>query len=155
MLFPYFFQCRCIGGHHPSKNSTCDLIGPPDPLSNLRPIKLAIRPNETKLEKEMRFKREELQAWNERFWTKHNAEFLKQKEEYTKNWLKMKKSQEQTVSADEMSVFYKKFLDDNWSRHLVYNFTWYRKNCAITFLDFKVKFRRLIKYLYGIQVYQE
>lgn len=91
-----------------------------------------------------------MQAWNEEFWTKHNTDFLKQKEEFTKTWLKTNKSQEQTVNADEMSVFYKKFLDDNWKRHLTYNFTWYRKNFSVTFLDFKVKFRRLIKHLYGI-----
>lgn len=142
----FFFQLRCKHQKN-STHTTCDMIGPPDPVSNLRPIKFVARENETDLEKQLRLKREELQTWNHEFWTKHNTDFFKLKEEFTTRELKKKQNNEQTVNADEMSVFYKKFLDENWKRHLHYNISWYRKNVSVTFLDFKVKFRRFLRYL--------
>jgi hypothetical protein len=53
------------------------MIGPPDPVSNLRPVAYHIPRNEHKIEKEFRICREEVQKWNEAFWTKHNKSFIK------------------------------------------------------------------------------
>jgi len=52
------------------------MIGPPDPISNLRPTVFHIPRNEQRIEKEFRVHREEVQKWNEAFWTKHNQSFI-------------------------------------------------------------------------------
>ena len=52
-------------------------------------------------------------------------------------------SEKNTLTADEMSVFYKKFLDENWNVHLQYNFKWYQKNIFLLILSFKVKLAKL------------
>lgn len=54
-----------------------DLISKPDPVSNLRQIKFFIPKNETKLEKLFRNEREDVQKWNNTFWTRHNKAFQK------------------------------------------------------------------------------
>jgi hypothetical protein len=43
------------------------------------------------------------------------------------------------LTADEMSVFYKTFLDKNWKVHVQYNAEWYRKNIALVILALRVK----------------
>lgn len=53
------------------------MIGPPDPISNLRPVAYHVPRNEHEIEKEFRVHREEVQKWNETFWTKHNKSFIK------------------------------------------------------------------------------
>lgn len=44
-----------------------------------------------------------------------------------------------TLSADKMSEFYKKFLDENWKKHFEYNRDWYKKNFEMLVLSFRVK----------------
>lgn len=79
-------QFKCHLFHHQtlpnlkiSKESskTGDIIGPPDELSNLRPIIFAKPDNETKTEKKYRLAKEKTQEWNQEFWSKHNAKFIK------------------------------------------------------------------------------
>lgn len=52
------------------------MIGPPDPISNLRPVVYHIPRNEQEIEKAFRLRREEVQKWNEAFWRKHNQSFI-------------------------------------------------------------------------------
>lgn len=47
----------------------------------------------------------------------------------------------ETISADTMSEFYKKFLDENWLLHLRYNKEWYKKNLELLVLSYKCKFQ--------------
>lgn len=54
-----------------------DYIGPPDKLSNLRPILRHEAKDETPLEQELRLKRVEVEEWNQRFWQNHNQKFIK------------------------------------------------------------------------------
>ncbi|XP_076167951.1 cytochrome c oxidase assembly factor 8 isoform X2 [Ptiloglossa arizonensis] len=53
-----------------------DIIGPPDPISNLRPIIFAKYNGEKKLETQYRKAREDTQLWNQNFWTQHNTSFI-------------------------------------------------------------------------------
>lgn len=46
-----------------------------------------------------------------------------------------KAAEEDTMSADKMSEFYKKFLDENWKSHVNYNLEWYKKNFEILYLS--------------------
>lgn len=59
----------------PKKINT-DMIGPSDPVSNLRRIVFKQPHDETDLEKVYRQKRLAVQEWNQVFWTKHNTSFF-------------------------------------------------------------------------------
>lgn len=61
----------------PEASSTHDWIGPPNPLSNLRPIVYHIPENETKLEKRLRHLRQDTEDWNQDFWANQNITFSK------------------------------------------------------------------------------
>lgn len=59
----------------PEASSTHDWIGPPNPLSNLRPIVYHIPENETELEKRLRHLRQDTEDWNQEFWANQNITF--------------------------------------------------------------------------------
>ncbi|XP_041977010.1 COA8 family protein CG14806, mitochondrial [Aricia agestis] len=122
-------------------NISSDMIGPPDPVSNLRRIVFKKPENETTLEKKYRELRIEVQEWNQNFWTQHNSRFFKEREDYLKKNLPEGKT---NLTADEMSVFYKAFLDKNWKAHLDYNKEWYKKNVTLLGLAIQVKIQRLL-----------
>lgn len=105
-----------------------DLVGPSDPVSNLRPIKYHIPKNESLVERKLRLKRIEVAKWNHEFWTNHNLRFIKEREDYK---IGLAEKGISTATADQMSEFYKDFLDRNWKTHLNYNFEWYKKNISI------------------------
>lgn len=54
-----------------------DFIGPPDRLSNLRPVIRKIMKNETSLQQKFRETSDATQKWNHDFWAKHNTNFAK------------------------------------------------------------------------------
>lgn len=124
------------------KPTTHDMIGPPDPISNLRPVAFHVPRNEHEIEKEFRVRREEVQKWNKTFWTKHNKSFFKERKEFIAANLPPNESSgtgKQTLTADEMSVFYKTFLDKNWKIHVQYNAEWYWKNIGLVIFALRVK----------------
>ncbi|KAL0103339.1 hypothetical protein PUN28_017549 [Cardiocondyla obscurior] len=116
-----------------------DIIGPPDPISNLRPIVFANSTKETYSEKRYRELRKEAQQWNQIFWSKHNTNFTEER----KRFQQMLKEQGKEATADDMSVFYKKFLDKNWQSHFNYNIAWYKKNIKILFFGIAAKMSKL------------
>ncbi|XP_051507307.1 cytochrome c oxidase assembly factor 8-like isoform X2 [Myxocyprinus asiaticus] len=136
---------RAQSGLSPAASSKYDWIGPPDRLSNLRPIIYHIPENETPLERKLRHLRQETEDWNHKFWTNQNLTFSKEREEYVQSQLKAKglserddQGRKRTLSSEEMAVFYKHFLDENMKRHASYNREWYKRNFTITLLMAKV-----------------
>ncbi|XP_011303338.1 apoptogenic protein 1, mitochondrial [Fopius arisanus] len=121
-------------------SKTVDMIGPPDPVSNLRPIAFAESRNETKIEKQYREARESTHEWNHKFWSEHNARFISERKEFQN---KLKAEGKESVTADEMSVFYKQFLDNNWKNHVNYNYSWYKRNVKILFLEIRVRLSKM------------
>ncbi|ALC49455.1 CG14806 [Drosophila busckii] len=119
-----------------------DYIGPADPNSNLRPYVRHYNENETELEKKLRCLRIDVEKWNMDFWTKHNKRFYEEKEDFMRLH---KDSGTEEVSADQMSVFYKSFLDKNRRMHLMYNISWYLKNFDMLTLAFGVQVQKLLK----------
>ncbi|XP_033334646.1 cytochrome c oxidase assembly factor 8 [Megalopta genalis] len=117
-----------------------DIIGPPDPVSNLRPIIFAKPKNETNLEKKYREAREATQIWNQNFWTRHNASFTEERKQFQD---KLKDQGKTSITADDMSVFYKQFLDKNWKTHLNYNIIWYKRNIKLLLLEIRVRVSKL------------
>ena len=125
-----------------------DLIGPPDPASNLRPVKFKVPENETELQKRLRLLRQETQEFNQKFWSEHNAEFVKGREDHIAKVLKEKYENDvtkTTISAEEMSVYYKKFLDSKWKAHIDYNLEWQKRNFSILFLAFRVQLESIFQ----------
>lgn len=55
----------------------CDVIGKPDPVTNLRPIKFYVPEKETEIEKLYRQERIRVHEWNDGFWRHHNETFKK------------------------------------------------------------------------------
>ncbi|XP_066995588.1 COA8 family protein CG14806, mitochondrial [Anabrus simplex] len=122
------------------KNVKRDMIGPANSISNLRQMVLHVPKDETPLETEFRLRREEVRQWNETFWTEHNREFYKKRRAFISA---SKEASNPTdvntqMTADEMSIFYKKFLDEKWKTHVLYNFEWYRRNIMLLVLAFRV-----------------
>jgi len=125
-----------------------DLIGPAHPISNIRKICLHVPSNETKLHKRYRLLRQDTLNWNHNFWLNHNTEFVKNRDEYTKELLQKRYPNDDTkttLTADEMSEFYKDFLDRNWSSHIQYNIEWQKRNFTIIFLSILVGIENLAK----------
>lgn len=50
-----------------------------------------------------------------------------------------------TISSDEMSVFYKEFLDQRWTTHIQYNLEWQKRNFNMIGLAFLVTLEGLVK----------
>ncbi|XP_043515869.1 COA8 family protein CG14806, mitochondrial [Frieseomelitta varia] len=117
-----------------------DLIGPPDPVSNLRPIIFARSENESRLEKKFREAREDTQLWNQNFWTEHNNNFQKERSQFQET---LKAQGKTSITADDMSVFYKEFLDKNWQMHFNYNIAWYKRNIKLLLLEIRVRISKL------------
>lgn len=121
---------------HPAK---VDIIGPPDSVSNLRPIIFAKSKDETRVEKKYREAREDTQLWNHKFWMKHNSNFVQERKDFQETLRTQGKT---SITADDMSVFYKQFLDKNWWTHYKYNIDWYKRNVKLLFLELRVRFSK-------------
>lgn len=120
--------------------------GPPDKISNIRPV-LRYKPaNETKLQHELRQKRAEAHEWVSSFWTKHNESFAREKSDFV---LRNRRAGEDSVNADKMSEFYKAFLDKNWKNHFNFNLQWYKMNFNLLVLAFRVNIEQNVKKLTG------
>ncbi|XP_017054720.1 COA8 family protein CG14806, mitochondrial [Drosophila ficusphila] len=128
--------------HKPDpKTVKSDFIGPPDAESNLRPYVRHFDDNETRLARDLRLKRIDVEAWNTDFWTRHNKRFYEEKEDF----IRLHKEKGNTeVSPDQMSHFYKTFLDKNWRIHMMYNLSWYLKNFDILTLAAAVQLQKLL-----------
>ncbi|XP_077476803.1 cytochrome c oxidase assembly factor 8 [Stigmatopora argus] len=136
----------------PAPSATHDWIGPPNPLSNLRPIIYRKGKNESEVERRLRNMRQDTEDWNHIFWAEQNLMFAKEKDAFIVSHLKTKgltecdqKGRRRTLSSEEMSIFYKNFLDKNRVRHACYNREWYRRNLSITFLMARVALHNLWK----------
>ncbi|KAL0136143.1 hypothetical protein V8B55DRAFT_1553456 [Mucor lusitanicus] len=118
-----------------------DMIGTPDPISNLRPVKYYISPNETTEEKEWRESCQRVDAFNEDFWQKNNTLFMNAKAEFEDQF----RARGEEVTAEAMSVFYKDFLNKAYDRQMEYNRTWWKMNVAQLYPGFKAAMRSLSK----------
>ncbi|KAL5009068.1 hypothetical protein ScPMuIL_014649 [Solemya velum] len=136
------------------KDDNYDWIGPPDPESNIRPIKFAEPEELTDWERKYRIMRRDTAEWNQKFWAQHNKNFFKQKEIFVEKRLAELKSEvgdkaPEVLSQDEMVVFYKGFLDENYKMHMKYNGEWYERNINLLWPAFKVSTERLKRRLFN------
>ncbi|CAD6186609.1 unnamed protein product [Caenorhabditis auriculariae] len=123
-----------------------DWVGPPDRTSKIRSILLRRVDNETALERDYREAREQLNKWNSDFWTRHNTLFDDKKSRF----IEMKKAQLgplETVSANELSRFYRDFLNERHPAMMAYNKEWYCRNLALIWPALKVNVVRFVRLL--------
>ncbi|KAG1449984.1 hypothetical protein G6F46_010712 [Rhizopus delemar] len=123
------------------KPVAADMIGTPDPISNLRPVKYYVLPNETKEEKEWRESCERVDEFNHKFWYENNSMFIKAKADYEEE-LKMNGKE---VTAEAMSMFYKDFLNKAYDRQMEYNRNWWKMNLSQLYPGFKAAIRSMKK----------
>ncbi|CAG0914431.1 unnamed protein product [Notodromas monacha] len=124
-----------LDGLPPSSPKT-EWCGPADPVSNIRHMLLPTpsTEGETHLQRKLRITKEAVNVWHQSFWKEHNTAFFKGKQE----WMKVHEV-EGTRDPVRVSEFYKKFLDQNWERHVNYNFEWYKKNLHLILLSLLVQ----------------
>jgi len=126
-----------------------DLIGPPDSVSNIRPLIIQTRSGETPLQRRYRELQLETAEFNHRFWTEHNNQFKQEKEAFVERYSKEKyplETNKKNLSADEMSEFYKSFLDRKLADHSTYNLQWQIRNFKIVCLSIAVSLEKLFKW---------
>ncbi|KAF9439343.1 hypothetical protein BGZ76_000004 [Entomortierella beljakovae] len=113
----------------PALNKDKFLVGNPHPVSNLRPVKYPIPENESLEDREFRERRERVDAFNQNFWVSNNNLFNKAKAEYEEKILSQNGGQ--PVTTEELSVFYKDFLDKAYVRQMNYNRQWWIENVGL------------------------
>ncbi|XP_054712541.1 COA8 family protein CBG23705, mitochondrial-like isoform X2 [Uloborus diversus] len=132
-----------------SENDDNTWIGPPHPISNLRSHVFPKSEKFSDDEKHFYSKALEIHSWNQQYWENHNKDFEQSKKSYIDKVSKKKKLEKiVSLTAEEMSHFYKEFLDRNHKKHISYNWAWYRKNFYLLFLAAKAnisKLRRLVR----------
>uniref|UniRef100_A0A8B9II64 Cytochrome c oxidase assembly factor 8 n=1 Tax=Anser cygnoides TaxID=8845 RepID=A0A8B9II64_ANSCY len=134
----------------PPAHSRHDWIGPPDRLSNLRPVIFHVPQDESALERRLREARQDTQAWNQQFWAQQNASFQQVSGAagiFTFLRQNLFSGQKATLNAEEMADFYKDFLSKNFRKHMRYNRDWYKRNFTITFLMGQVALVRALRWL--------
>merc|ERR1719348_325835 len=125
-----------------------DLIGPPRQVSNLRPVKFAVYPDDSDLAVRLRELRQDTQKFNQEWWTKHNTEFKEGRAAFIQQILKTKypdQPDKTTVSAEEMSEFYRQFMNSRLRAHVEYNKEWQRRNWIIILLAARVKLEKIFR----------
>lgn len=124
--------------------------------------------NETRAQQDLRERRLEIQEWNQNFWAKHNKRFFEVRT--SRCWILHrfllilyrfqdkaefirlnKRPGQDTIPADDMSKFYKYFLDKNWKIHVLYNVSWYSKNFELLFLALHVNLEKVYRKVRGKQ----
>ncbi|XP_028398611.1 apoptogenic protein 1, mitochondrial-like [Dendronephthya gigantea] len=92
--------------------------------------------------------KQDLMSWHHSFWLHQNLKFTKEKKEYTlKRDLIENAKADGKEKADDLSLFYKEFLDENFSVHFQYQREWYRRNFLLLWYGLKVDVERLFKKL--------
>lgn len=160
LLFPQVKKRRAAATPPLPPPSGCDLVGPPDKVTNLRPVRFHVPHDETDLQRRLRHLRHDTHQWSDRFWRAHNTEFAAEKESFAQAALKRRHRAADaeagdtgdkeaaggnTVSSEEMSRFYRDFLNRKWPDHLAYNVEWQKRNLKIVLLTLAVSLQSLLR----------
>ncbi|KAL9954714.1 hypothetical protein ACROYT_G042285 [Oculina patagonica] len=108
--------------------SKFNLVGPRDYKSNIRKIVYAKSKDETNTEKYFREQQQELNTWHQDFWERQNEKFSKSKKAFLQLRPRNLENDTNKELADDLSKFYKNFLDGHYKVHSQYLRAWYRRN---------------------------
>ncbi|KAJ2841465.1 hypothetical protein IWW36_006250, partial [Coemansia brasiliensis] len=99
------------------------LVGAPDPISNIRPVKFFIPNDETVWERNYRQLRESAAQRDHEFWLDNNQRFEQGRAEFERQLVEAKGQ----CTIDDLSEYYKKYQEESYLRHLEYNqYVWRR-----------------------------
>ncbi|KAG0237691.1 hypothetical protein BGX31_003520 [Mortierella sp. GBA43] len=96
--------------------------------------------NESEEDRRFRERRERVDAFNQNFWVNNNAMFIKAKGEYEEKV--RAQNGNQPVTTEELSVFYKDFLDKAYVRQMNYNRQWWIENVGLLLPAAKAALRK-------------
>lgn len=68
-------NCVVLRKFHSTTRNILDLIGKPDKISNIRPLKCILPQNATNSEERLMKLRTDTQKWHHEFWSRHNIQF--------------------------------------------------------------------------------
>ncbi|XP_065920373.1 cytochrome c oxidase assembly factor 8-like [Dysidea avara] len=122
--------------------------GPPDPTSNIRPIK-SEQPGSNELEERLVELRKQIYEMNHEFWKEQNTKYEKEKHEFIAQELKRKGQDGKTearLNADELSPFYQSFLSKYFSIQFEYFKKWHQLNITYIVLSIRTSISNVFKY---------
>ncbi|KAK2466878.1 hypothetical protein APHAL10511_001136 [Amanita phalloides] len=152
--------------HTMPRKRRCELVGPPDPISNLRPVIydepfVSMHPKQLnhpyslaefdatedsfeELELQYKLQRQQLDAFNHQFWLDANSRF-----EAAKATILDALPDSATPLDKEhgLSDFYRQWLLQESERTDAYTTEWRKRSFAIIALGFRVEYQRLYKRL--------
>ncbi|KAI0341586.1 hypothetical protein BDW22DRAFT_1358406 [Trametopsis cervina] len=134
-----------------------DLVGPNDPISNLRPViyddAVPTPPDDVRhpyslrefrgdtREYQWRLQRQELDAFNHTFWTDSNTRFEAAKESFLSS---LPESCTEDDKEHALATFYRSWLLQEEPRQRAYNAEWQRRNNANIVLGAKLQYRKFM-----------
>lgn len=120
------------------------IVSKPQLLSRLRFVNIIKRCDETDQERLYRTQYEGIQEWNDRYWAENNELFNREKDHYIKQHFgDTFSSSEEALSHDQLAHFYRKFLEKNRQKHIVYNQTMYKNHLKLLVSSLNAKLSRL------------
>lgn len=127
-----------------SSRGKFNLVGPRHHGSNIRKIVFAKLKNESTKERYFREQQQELNTWNQNFWGKQNEKFNKSKKAFLQLRPRNLETDTNKELADELSKFYRDFLDGNYNVHSQYLRDWYRRNFHLLWTGIQVSVFRIL-----------
>jgi len=141
-----------------SSARTCDYVAPPDPISNIRPILYddpalvtlgplrhpyslnEFRDDSDTLEYQWKLQRQQLDAFNDKFWRDSNTRF-----EVAKAAAMSSLSPHATAQQREerLGMFYRKWVLQEATRQVEYNAEWRRRSMEEIALSLRVSYHKL------------
>ncbi|KAJ2758125.1 hypothetical protein H4S06_002849 [Coemansia sp. BCRC 34490] len=103
------------------------LVGPPHPVSNIRPVRFYVPSDETPAERAYREIREQAVDRDHEFWLDNNTRFEQGKAEFERSTVASKGE----CTIDDLSDYFKQYQVDSFGRHLAYNRYVWRRNLAM------------------------
>ncbi|KAI0705813.1 hypothetical protein BC835DRAFT_1403653 [Cytidiella melzeri] len=134
-----------------------DLVGPPDPISNLRPVVYddapPLPPTEVRhpyslrefrgdtREYQWKIQRQELDAFNHAFWTDSNTRFTAAKQAFLSS---LPESCTEEDKEHALSDFYKSWLVQEEPRQKEYTANWQRRNRMNVLLGARLQYQKFM-----------
>ncbi|KAJ1720692.1 hypothetical protein LPJ53_004707 [Coemansia erecta] len=103
------------------------LIGAPHAVSNIRPLRLSIPFDETPAERTYREQRQAAAHQDHVFWLANNTQFEQGKQAFEQQV----RTQRGECTLDDLSVYYRRYQEESFERHVEYNRQVWRRNLAM------------------------
>ncbi|KAK4469786.1 hypothetical protein MN116_006624 [Schistosoma mekongi] len=118
--------------------------------SNIQPLRLKSKLNETPLEFKYRNVYQETWRWLDEYWSSYNLSYSKAKYTFLeKEQVKHCENNSNDVKVPDIGVFHREFLNANKKQRMHFNLKWYRSIAYIVYLGILVDLQRLYFALYS------